>query len=238
MWAHLDKTAADRELVAQDMGQDHARDAAGGHAHGGLASRGAAAATRVADAILLPVGVVSVARPELVGDIAVVLGPLVLVLDDQRDGRAGGLPLEDAGDDLNGVGLLALGGVAGLAGLAPVEPDLQLLRAQGNERRDPIDDTANLRPVALAPGREAKSLTEGIASHAPSPRTPLPPVGRSGLASSFGVEAGEQFADLAGGIDRHHPDHIVAGIDVMHLSGDAAGKIAQQVETGAADCVR
>src|SRR5882672_1383599 len=31
-----------------------------------------------------------------------------------------------------------------------------------------------------------------------------------------------------------HADHVIAAVDVMHLAGDAAGEIGQQVEAGAA----
>src|SRR5437764_1332394 len=80
-------------------------DGAGGHPAGGLARRRAAAAAIVADAVLGPVGVVGVPRAEAVLDLAVILGALVLVLDQQADRRAGGQALEHAGEDLDPVGL-------------------------------------------------------------------------------------------------------------------------------------
>ena len=41
-----------------------------GHAHGGFASRGAATAARIPDAVLMVVGVIGMPRPELFGDVA------------------------------------------------------------------------------------------------------------------------------------------------------------------------
>jgi hypothetical protein len=52
------------------------------------------------------------ARPEGVGDVAVVLAARILVADQQRDRGAGGQPLEHAREDLHAVGLLTLGDVA------------------------------------------------------------------------------------------------------------------------------
>src|SRR3546814_9828354 len=83
MRSHLDEGAADADRLRQYVVENLAGDAAGGDAHGGLARRGAAAAAVVADAVLFPVGIVGVAGAKLVGDIAVVLGALVLVLDDK-----------------------------------------------------------------------------------------------------------------------------------------------------------
>src|SRR6185312_3208879 len=36
-------------------------------------------------------------------------------------------------------------------------------------------------------------------------------------------------------VDRLHADDMVAGIDVMHLAGDAGAEVAQEIEPGAAD---
>src|SRR5262249_21991310 len=92
MRSHLHQRAADDHLRPEDL----ACDGAGGDAARRLARRGAAAAAIVADAVFLPVGVVGVARPEAVLDRAVVLRALVDIVDDERDRRAGGQPLEDA----------------------------------------------------------------------------------------------------------------------------------------------
>src|SRR5690606_28970070 len=102
-----------------------------------------------------------------IGNIAIVLGSLVFVLDDQRNRRTGGLALEHAGQDLYGVGLAALRGEARLAGLAAVEAVLQILGRERNARRDAIDDAADRRPVAFAPGGEAEKFSKTVACHWP-----------------------------------------------------------------------
>src|SRR5262245_33916166 len=83
-------------LHAPARGQELARDGAGGHASGRLAGAGAAPASPVADAELGVVGVIGVARPVLLPDLAVVAGSHVLVGDHEADRRAEGLALEDA----------------------------------------------------------------------------------------------------------------------------------------------
>ncbi len=184
--AHLHQTAAQGEGLAQEMRQQLARDAACGDTHRRFPCGGPAAAARIADAVLLPVGIVRVAGPELGRDVAVVLGTLILVLDHQTDGRAGRLALVDAGDDPHLIGFLALGGVARLAGLAPVEPALKVGLAQGNQRGHAVHHAADLRPVAFAPGGEAEGLAEGITRHSRAPdraRPRLRPWGRDRRAT-------------------------------------------------------
>ena len=100
------------------------------------------------------------ARPEAVGDVAVIPGALIDILDQQLDRRAGRLPLEHAGEDLYLVRLAALRRVARLAGPPPVEPVLDIGLGERDARRHAIDDDTDRRPVALAPGREAEQRSE------------------------------------------------------------------------------
>ncbi len=168
---------------------DHlARHRAGGDACCRLARRRAAAAAEVAHAVLLPVGVVGVAGAELVLDVAVVLGALVDVADEERDRRAGGdraavFVGKDARQDLDRVGLLALGGEARLPRAALVEECLDVGSLQRQSRRAAVDDAADRRSVALAPGRHTKEVTEGVVGHRVPQR--LGPAGRSGGACNL-----------------------------------------------------
>src|SRR5690625_2215345 len=147
------------------MPQQLARDGTGCHPHRRLPRTGATAAAIVTDAVLAQVGIVGVSRPELLGDFAIVLGALILIVDHEADGGAGAPPFKDAGLDCHAIGLAPLGRVAGLSGAPLVEPWLDIVFAQGNERRHAVDDTADRRPVALPPGGEAKCLTEGVSGH-------------------------------------------------------------------------
>src|SRR5690606_26764733 len=98
----------------------------GRHPHGGFPGRGAAAATIVADAVFVVVGVIRVGRTEQVLDGRVVLGLLDGVEKQQIDRLVSDAPLVYAGEDLDFVWLLTLGGVAAGARLAPVQTLLRV----------------------------------------------------------------------------------------------------------------
>ncbi len=100
------------DLNAIALAQVFLGDGPGGHPHGGLPRRGAAAAPVVPETVFLLVGVIGMAGAEAVHDLGIVLGALVGIVDHQADGGAGGLALEDAGEDLHLIGLAPLGGMA------------------------------------------------------------------------------------------------------------------------------
>src|SRR5581483_9645042 len=120
---------------------------------------------RIAPAVLLDVGVVGVVGAEHVLDLVVVVGTLVGVLDQQRDRRAGGAALVDAGEDLHRVGFLALRDVARSARLAPVQVRLDVGFAQLEVGGAAVDDAADGGAVALAEAGDAEQLADGIAGH-------------------------------------------------------------------------
>ena len=64
-----------------------------------------------------------------------------------------------------GVGLAPLGHEAGGAGPAPVERGLDVGLGQRDTRRHAVDDAADGRPVALAPGGDAEEQAEAVAGH-------------------------------------------------------------------------
>ena len=107
---------------------------------------------------------------ELVLDVAVVLGALVDVADEERDRRAGRdlaalVVGKDARQDLDRVGLLALGREARLARAALVEEGLDVGGGQRQPRRAAVDDAADRGSVALSPGRHTEKMTEGVVGH-------------------------------------------------------------------------
>ena len=87
------------------------------------------------------------ARTETVHDLRIVLRTLIGILDQQRDGRAGGVSLEHAGQDFHGVVLAPLGDVARLPRLAPIEVRLDIGLGQRQPRRTTVDDRHVGRPV-------------------------------------------------------------------------------------------
>ena len=107
------------------------------------------------------------AGAEAVGDLRIIPGALVDILDHEADGRTRRLPLEHAGEDAHAVRLAALCRKAGLAGPALVEPDLEVVLGERNPGRAAVHDAADRRPVALAPGGEAKGLPEPVGGHQP-----------------------------------------------------------------------
>ena len=115
------------------------------------------------------IGVVGVAGAKGARDLAVILGALVLVRDQDGDRRAGGhrsrAVVEHPRQDLRGVALVPLGDEAAAAGLSPVQPRLDVGRRQGNPWRRPVDHAADGRPMAFAPGRDAKQMAEGVVRH-------------------------------------------------------------------------
>src|SRR5690606_14411373 len=106
-----------------------------------------------------------VAGPKLVGDTAVVLGALILVTNHQGDGRSGGPPFKNTGQDLDLIRLSTLGGVTGLPGFALVQPGLDVAFLERDQRRDALNDATDGRAVTFAPGRKAEGLSEAVAGH-------------------------------------------------------------------------
>jgi hypothetical protein len=111
------------------------------------------------------------AGTKLVADLTIILRPLVLVADQQRDGRAGGhlflhpLVLEDPGENLHRVALAPLGDELRCAGLALVQPGLDVSLGQDNARRAAIYDTAQRDPMAFTKSGDAKQVAEAVVAH-------------------------------------------------------------------------
>ncbi len=162
-WPELGQVAAD--LDAEPFLEVLLGDPPGGHPHGRLPRRGTPAAAVVAEAVFLLVGIVGMRRPELCGDLGIVLGTLVGVVDDQADRGARGAALEGPGQDLHLVGLAALGGMARGAGLAPVQVALQVLGGQFQARRTAVHDAAQGRPVTLTEAGDRKEFSECVSRH-------------------------------------------------------------------------
>src|SRR5512140_3586673 len=129
--------------------EDPARERAGGDAPHRFAPARAAAPAVVAHAVLLPVGEVGVSWAVEIAQLIIVLRARVHAPHDERDRGAGGHALEDAGEDLDLVGLLALGRDRALAGLPAVEVLLDGRGVDDDAGRHAVDDHADAGPVAL-----------------------------------------------------------------------------------------
>ena len=167
MRADLHDRAADHDAIAQCA----ARDGAGSHARSGFAGRGTSAAAIVAHAIFGVIGIVGMAGPVAVADLAIVFRTLVGVLDHQRNRRARGdgptcaVVFEDAGEDFHRIRLLALRDEARGAGAAFVQELLDEGFIQRQAGRAAIDHATEGRPVAFAPGRHAEEVAERVVRH-------------------------------------------------------------------------
>lgn len=156
--------------VADDLGaelglEQGLGDRPGGDPGGGLAGAGAAAAPVVAAAVFLVVAEVCVSRPVGLGDLAVVLGAGVLVSDQDRDRRAGGLAFKEPGQDLGLVGLLALRDQPALARSPAVELGLDQRFGDGEPGRTAIEDGDEPGAVGLPGGGEAERLAQLVSRH-------------------------------------------------------------------------
>ena len=125
----------------------------------------------VAQAIFHVVGVIRVARPVLPRDLAIILGPLVDILDHHRDRRAGrdhGLPIlvhDEARQDAHLIRLAALRDEPRLSGTTLVEVALDVGEREADAGRTTVDDAAKGGAMALAPGGDAKQMSEGVVRH-------------------------------------------------------------------------
>ena len=113
-------------LDPDSLGQEAPGDRTGGDASDRLAGAGTSASTPVPVPVLGLVGEVGVRGSVEVAEVVVCAGPGIGVSYQDGDGAAGCEALEDAGQDLDRVGLAALGDEARRPGAALVEKGLDI----------------------------------------------------------------------------------------------------------------
>jgi hypothetical protein len=119
------------------------------------------------------------------GDVAIVFGALIGILDHQADGGAGCPAFEDTRKDADDIGLLPLGCKFGRAGAALVEERLDVGLAQRETGRAAINHRAERSAVALSPCGESKNASECVEAHALAclrGRPPFFPLARAAAA--------------------------------------------------------
>src|SRR5262249_50476273 len=156
---------------APSLGEQLPRDGGTRHATRGLARAGATATPPVTHAVLHLVGVIGVTRAVLLLHLPVVARPHVLIRDEETDRRAERLTFEDAGEDPDGVGLLALGDDRALAGRSAVEIGLDVGFRERQPRRAPVDHGPHGPAVRFTPGRDAEESSPAIAHGSRIPRS-------------------------------------------------------------------
>jgi hypothetical protein len=98
--------------------------------------------------------------PEGVLEVLVRARARVGVAHQDGDRRAERLPLEQAGENLGPVRLIARCGDAALTGPAPVEIALDFLDRELQAWRAPVDHHAHPAAMRFAEGRDAEEVTE------------------------------------------------------------------------------
>ena len=101
-------------------------------------------------------------RAEDVAQVVVVGAMLILVADDEADGMAGGLPLEQSGEELHTVAFLAGGGQTALTRATAVELTLDEIQVEFQSCGTAVDDTADGCAVALAERGQTKEVSESV----------------------------------------------------------------------------
>ena len=100
------------------------------------------------------------------GDVGIILRPLIDILDHQADRGARRLAVEHARQDAHLIGLAPLRCEARGAGAALVEPRLDRGLIDCDPRRAPVDHRADRGTVAFAPGGEAEQMAKTVDAHA------------------------------------------------------------------------
>jgi hypothetical protein len=153
------------EYAHADCGQQFLGDRCCRNAAQRLARARPPAAAVVAETILGVEREVRVARPVLVLDLRVILAALVLVAEEDADGRAIGLALKHAGPDLRHIFFLSLRHQLGLAWPASAKVRAKIIHGERQSRRAAIDDAQVTRPMADASRGHAEQFTKGVAGH-------------------------------------------------------------------------
>src|SRR5574341_1604488 len=134
-------------------------------AHRRFTRGGSPPAAMVADAVLLPIGIVSMSGAERVNEIAVVSAPRIFVPNEQRNGSPGRFPFKHTGENLNRIGFLPLCDVSGGPRLVAIQIFLNVVHREIHSWRTAIYHTANRRPMAFAEGGDREDSSKRIASH-------------------------------------------------------------------------
>ena len=89
-------------------------------------------------------------RAERIGNVGIILGALIRVLDQQANRRAGGDPFKYAGQYPDFIIFPALGGKTRSARFTPVQVRLHISGCQFQSGWTSVDDTAQCRAMAFA----------------------------------------------------------------------------------------
>ena len=106
------------------------------------------------------------ARTESAGDVGVILGFLVGILDQQANGSARSLAFEHPRENLHLIRFTPLGGIAAGARLTAVQFNLQVRFTDFQARGAAVHDSAQGGAMTFTESGNAKTLTETVTGHA------------------------------------------------------------------------
>lgn len=135
-------------------------DGAGSHSANGLSGRRSASARRSLDAVLLLVGVVGMGGSRVVVHLRVVMGSLVLVLNQHSDGSTQSLAVLGSALNSNSVSLVSRSGESRLSGSSSGQLGLDIGLIEIHSGGDSIDNAADGLAVRLAVGGDLEKRAE------------------------------------------------------------------------------
>src|SRR5262249_5793103 len=106
-----------------------------GDTYGRFPGGRAPSTSMIPNAILLPIGIVSMTRAKRIDEVAVILAPGIFISDQQGNRGSSGLAFNHAGENLDGIGFLPLRHMAGGAGLTAGELLLDGFKQKKKNRR-------------------------------------------------------------------------------------------------------
>jgi hypothetical protein len=91
-------------------------------------------------------------RAIFLGHLRISLGTMILVADENCDGRAEGFALKGSGENLALIGFVPWSCDLGLSRASAIELDLEVSLGEGNERRAAVDNDTDPASVGFTKG--------------------------------------------------------------------------------------
>src|SRR5262245_14349955 len=128
MRSQLAQIAADDDAIR--LSEPLLGNRRGSNTYGRFPGGRAPSTSMIPNAILLPIGIVSMTRTKRIDKVAVILAPGIFISDQQGNRGSSGHAFKHAGENLDGIGFLPLRHMAGGAGLTAVEFFLDVFNRQ------------------------------------------------------------------------------------------------------------
>lgn len=130
-----------------------------------------------------PRGIIGVRGARLVGQLRVVRGVLVAVVNDRAQRRAAGHAVAQTGEEFRRVGFLPRGRKRAFSGFAPIQKGLQLRKINALARRQAVDGHADRGSVGLSEHADAQRSSEFRGHRSYLPVVCIPPRRRDRISA-------------------------------------------------------